>query len=83
MSLTDEILGLLEESDALTEEFNSLDERLKKLEQSGGAPEQFDAIFQALERDIEEDSIESLLRAEECLSSIIKLRIQQILDVKG
>jgi len=80
MSLADEIVELLEESDKVEAEFSSLDRRLGEafhdLEQDLLKIQ----FLQSIEADLEEDSVESLMRAQERFSSIIKVRIEQKLD---
>jgi hypothetical protein len=82
MSLADEILGLFEESEKLEAEFATLEERaggaFTKLEQDLLKVQFMDSI----EADLFEDSVESLMRAQEKISGLVQARIQQKLDVE-
>jgi hypothetical protein len=76
----DEILTLLDEGSALVERYQSIEQELEDAFTAGPSNALIDQILSQLEGDFAEDSIESLLRAQESLSTIIKIRIRQLLD---
>jgi len=76
----DEILNLLDEGSALVERYQSIEQELEDAFAAGPSNALIDQILSQLEGDFAEDSIESLLRAQESLSTIIKIRIRQLLD---
>jgi hypothetical protein len=80
MSLADEILTLLDESDKLIEEFNALDERTAKVFEDLEQDALKEEFLSSVSADLNEDTVESLMRAQERISELVKARIRQKIE---
>lgn len=80
MSLADEILTLLDESDRLVEEFNALDERTAKVFEDLEQDALKEEFLSSVSADLNEDTVESLMRAQERISELVKARIRQKIE---
>lgn len=80
MTEADEILALLEEGEQLERQLNVVESELDRVVDGTNKELLREEFLAQVVSDVEEDSVESLLRAEERLSALIRARIQEKLD---
>ncbi len=79
---TDEknLLGVINEIDARFKEFDSLHETCERMKREGEEAEKLLALQESVDSDLEEGSVESLLRAKEKVNGLLDGMIQRALD---
>jgi hypothetical protein len=75
-----DLLGVMNEIDARFKEFDSLKETCERMKREGQEAKRLLALQESVDSDLEEGSVESLLRAKEKVNLLLDGMIKRALD---
>lgn len=75
-----DLLGVINEIDARFKEFDALHDTCERMKRAGEEAERLLALQESVDSDLEEGSVESLLRAKEKVNALIDGMIKRALD---
>jgi hypothetical protein len=75
-----DLLGVINEIDARFKEFDSLHETCERMKREGEEAKRLMALQESVDSDLEEGSVESLLRAKEKVNLLLDGMIKRALD---